>query len=204
MMKSFASWFVRLLYTEFVIEGRHTQTVWHNMCTVVFWTVDMMPDMLTHYHTHSPRRRKVLHKECNITIGNKGLWGNLYLSCSDIYFRRGSSTNIILSQTQTRTHIQRGEFHIFRLNKVIYLPCVMPQLSYSFKVWVTLRIPCRQGNTLHITWQDRRIAILSLSNRSEHTQAKECTQQLDSNGEYLLSKHVNRQHTAILNKVTQH
>lgn len=72
-----------------------------------------MPDVLTHYHTHSPHSRRVLHKEFKITIGNKSMWIDPYLSCSDIYFRRGSSTNIILSQTQTRTYLQREEFHIF-------------------------------------------------------------------------------------------
>ena len=72
-----------------------------------------MPDVLTHYHTHSSHSRQVLHKEFKITIDNKGMQRDPYLSFSDIYFRRGSSTNIILSQTQTRTHLQREEFHIF-------------------------------------------------------------------------------------------
>ena len=132
----------------------HTQrTSLHNKCSVVFWSVDMTPDMLTHYHIHSLHSRKVLHKECKITVGNKGTQRDLYLSCSDIYFRRRSSTSIIFfSQTQTRTHIQREEFHIFGLNKVIYLPCVMSQLCCSFKVWVTLRITYRQDKTLYTAW----------------------------------------------------
>lgn len=40
---------------------------------------------------------------------------DLYLSCSDIYFRRGTSTNVIFfTQTQTHTPIQWEEFHIFQ------------------------------------------------------------------------------------------
>ena len=48
------------------------------MLNDLFWKADM--SMLTHYHTHSFLSRKVLHKECKITIGNKGLRGDVYYS----------------------------------------------------------------------------------------------------------------------------
>lgn len=39
-----------IVYTD-MIEGVHARTSSHYMCSVVFWGVDMLPDMLTHYHT---------------------------------------------------------------------------------------------------------------------------------------------------------
>lgn len=74
------------------------------MCSVVLWRVDMMPDMLTHYHTHSSHSRKVLHKECKITISNNGMWRDLYLSCSDIYFRREFYQYYSFADTNTYTY----------------------------------------------------------------------------------------------------
>lgn len=96
-----------------------------------------------------------LQKDCKITTGNNSTWRDLYLSCSDIYFSWGTSTNIL---SQRQTHIQRQEFHISGLNKVIHLLYVRPELCYSSKVWVTWNC-MRQGSILYSSEHDREIAI---------------------------------------------
>lgn len=155
----------------------------------------MMPDMLTHYHIHTSHSRNVLHKECKITIGNKGMWRGLYLSCADIYFRQGSSTNISLSQTQTRTHIQKEEFHIFALNKVIYLPCVDAPALLQFQGLSHIENPMQTGQHLVYSMLEWENNHLSLSNSSEQTQMKMCTQYFNSYGKYLVSKTCKHRHS---------
>lgn len=151
-----------------------------------------MADTLIHYHIHNPRSRNVLHKECKTTIGNKVMWRDLYLSCSDIYFRLGSSPNISLSQTQTRTHIyKRKNFIFLGWTKSSIFPVLMPQLCCSSKVWVTLRIPCRQDNTLYTACYNWRITIC-LCQTAQNTHGWKCAHNTSIHMENILKvKHAN-------------
>lgn len=70
------------------------------------------------------------------------MWKGLYLSLPDIYLRRGTSTNIILSQMR----IQREEFHIFALTKSSIFPFVPCCSSTVWIFWnpVQAASPCIQ------------------------------------------------------------
>lgn len=87
------------------------------------------------------------------------MWRDLYLSCSDIYSRPGTCTNIILALTQTHARTQRKESHIFggwTKSFIFSVWCrgfVAAPRSESHWGW------CRQGSTSYTARWDH----LSLS-----------------------------------------
>lgn len=123
------------------------------------------------------------------------MWRDLYLSCSDIYFRLGSSTNISLSQTQTRTHIQKEKFHILGLNKVIYLPRVDAPALLQFQGLSHIENPMQTGHHLVYSMLGLENNHLSLSNSSEHTRMKIRAQYFNPYGKYLGSKTCKQRHS---------
>lgn len=134
-----------------------------------------------------------MHKGCKITIGNNSVRRDLYLSCSDIYFRRGTSTNVIFFSTQTQTHtpIQWEEFHIFR-GKQSHLSS--PRDSRAL---LPLRGPNNNENSTQadcylvysmIAWGN---SHLFLSTCSERTQTESCTPCREFCGKCFVSKQAN-------------
>lgn len=108
--------FKMTLHTE-GIEGIHTYTYTHFMQCCIFQCRYDARHADTLSYTYSPHSREVVHKECNKTVGNKGMEGHIYFSHVRIYFKLGNSSNTFFpffsSDTYARIHTYKEKNLIF-------------------------------------------------------------------------------------------